>query len=127
MINLLNQDNNLKAIYTSALRFLKGNIDSARLSAAEKLTILLSAVAFYAIVIMVAMVALIFISIGVGHLLATTIAPQLAYIYIALFYIVLLAILFAFRKALFLNPISRFVTRLLVKPPKTNQDNEDEQ
>jgi hypothetical protein len=70
---------------------------------------------------------LIFISIGVGHLLATTIAPQLAYIYIALFYIVLLAILFAFRKALFLNPISRFVTRLLVKPPKTNQDNEDEQ
>jgi CBS domain containing-hemolysin-like protein len=127
MINLTNHNNNLKALYSSAVQFLKGTIDNVRLSAAEKLTILLSAVAFYAIVIVVALVALVFISIGIGHLLATTIAPQLAYIYIALFYIILLVVLFAFRKTIFLDPISRFVTRLLVKPPKTDAEDEDEQ
>jgi hypothetical protein len=126
MNDIFKQDN-LKAIYDSAVRYFKGNIDNARLTAAEKLTILLSAVAFYAVAIVVGMVALIFASIGIGHLLASTIAPHLAYIYIALFYILLFAILFALRKTLFLNPISRFVTRLLVKPPKTEEDDENEQ
>jgi hypothetical protein len=112
----------LKTIYDSILRYAKLSLDGARLGLAEKLTILLSTVAFFAVVFVVALVALIFLSIGIGHILASTIAPLWAYVFIALFYLVLIAVLVAFKKQIFINPIARFITRLIVTPPKHNDD-----
>ena len=99
-------------------RYLKLLIEDARLTAAEKLTILFSTVSLFALVVIVGVVALVFVSIGIGHLLAETIAPVMAYLYIAGFYILVLIAMIVFKRQLFIDPICRFVTRLIVEPPK---------
>ena len=92
-------------------------IEKARLKTTERLTILLSTVAFAAVSISIALILLVFVSIGVGHLLATTIAPHLAYLIVAGFYLVLLILAVVFRTQLFINPVSRFMSRLLLDEP----------
>lgn len=112
------QDSATRATAHTLMRFLRLYIEDTRLNIAEKLTLLFSAVAFFALVIILGVVALVFISIGVGHLLASTIAPVWAYIYIAAFYVLLFILLIIFRKALLEDPIARFISRLIVKEPE---------
>lgn len=100
------------------IRYLRLLVEDMRLTAAEKLTVLFATVAFYSLLLIVGIVALVFISIGIGHWLAATVAPMLAYIYIAAFYLVLLILLVVFKRQLLIDPICRFITRLLVEPPR---------
>lgn len=92
-------------------------LEKGRLKVTERLTILLSTVAFAALIIALALILLIFISIGVGHLLATSIAPHFAYLIVAGFYLLLLIIALALRRQIFVNPIARFMSRLLLDDP----------
>lgn len=91
---------------------------------AEKLSILLSTVAFASVIMAIALVLIVFITIGVGHLLATSIAPHMAYLIVAGFYLLLLIVAVLLRKRLFINPIARFMSRLLVEPPKPESENQ---
>lgn len=63
-------------------------------------------------------VCLVFVSIGIGHLLATSIAPHLAYLIVAAFYLILFVTVIAMRRKLFVDPIARFMSRLLVEEPE---------
>lgn len=100
------------------IKYFKLLLEDARLTAAEKLTVLFSTVTFYALLLVVGTVALVFISIGIGHWLAATVAPELAYLFIAAFYVVVLIVLIVFKRQLLIDPICRFITRLIVEPPK---------
>lgn len=93
-------------------------LDYARLSGAEKLTVLLSTILFGAMIIIFGTIMLVFISIGVGHLLAMTVAPYVAYLYVAGFYFLLFLCIIIFRRQLFTDPMARMVSRMFVKPPK---------
>lgn len=92
-------------------------IEKARLKTSEKLTILLSTIAFVAVLVALFLILMVFVSIGIGHLLATSIAPHLAYLFVAAFYLIILVIVAILRKPLFINPIARFISRLLVDAP----------
>lgn len=116
-----NQDNNgIRRLIDAGRRYIMLNLDYARLTAAEKMTVLLSAIAFYTMVVAFGTLVLIFLSIGVGHLLAVTIAPVTAYLFVAAFYMVLLFVLIALRRKIFVDPICKFITKLFVKPPEEN-------
>ncbi len=97
------QANNVQGLIDNFKKLLALNLDYARLTAAEKLTILLSTIAFYSMVCILGTLVLIFVSIGVGHLLATTVARVAAYLYVAGFYMVLFILLFVFRKKIFID------------------------
>ena len=100
-------------------------IEKARLKTTEKLTIMLSTIAFTGVVVAVALILLVFITIGFGHWLATSIAPHLAYLIMAGFYLILLVLIVLMRKKWFINPIARFMSRLLVEAPDDeNQEGE---
>lgn len=118
----MQQPNNLQNLYDSIKRLITLNLDYARLTAAEKMTVLLSSIAFYAMVAILGTLVLIFVSIGVGHLLATTVAKVAAYLYVAAFYLALFILLFVFRKKLFIDPTARFISKLLVNPPKEENE-----
>ncbi|MDE6301104.1 MAG: phage holin family protein [Muribaculaceae bacterium] len=115
-------DNNSSGSFQDFLatlrRYIILQLDYARLSGAEKLTVLLSTLLFGAMVLIFGSIMLVFISIGVGHLLAMTVAPYVAYLYVAGFYFILFICLFIFRKQLFTDPVARMISRLFVKPPK---------
>lgn len=97
-----------------------GNLyfEKARLKTTEKITILLATVAYSAVIMALGLVCLVFVSIGIGHLLATTLAPHLAYLIIAAFYLLIFSLVIAFRRKLFVDPIARFMSRLLVEKPE---------
>lgn len=108
-------------LFDSVRRLIVLNVDYARLSAAEKLSVLLSAIAIYVALLIVGLAALLFLSIGIGYLLAQMVAPIGAFLYVTVAYVVLFGVLYFMRRRLFVDPITRFVTRLFVKPPKRPQ------
>jgi uncharacterized membrane protein YgcG len=108
----------LNGLADTLRRLITLKLDYARLTAAEKTAVLLSAVAFYAVILLLGAIVLIFVSIGIGHLLAMTVAPVAAFLYVAAFYVVVLALVIVLRRKLFVDPIARFVSKLFVKPPK---------
>lgn len=117
-MNADNTDRTFASIINLMRRYITLNIDYARLSAAEKVSILLSTVTFFMVGGLIAAFALMFLSFGIGHLLVKTIAPVWAFIYVAAFYVILFAVLVIWRRPLIVDPITRFITRLFVKPPK---------
>lgn len=108
----------LKSIFATLRRFAMLHIESARLSTAEKLTLLGTTIVYGALMIILCSMALFFITIGVGHLLATTIAEHLAYLWVSGFYIALVILLMIFKRQLILNPICRYISRLLAPKPE---------
>ena len=108
---------NIKRLSAILLRYLTLQLDYARLSAAEKLTVLLSTIAFFALLVILGMITLVFISIGIGHWLPATVAPYTAYLFVSAFYLLLLALLIVFRNQIIFNPAARFISRLFLKAP----------
>lgn len=117
-----NQQGNFRRLYTLALRYFNFQLDYARLSAAEKLTVLLSTIALYSLVVILGMITLLFVSIGIGHWLALTIAPYTAYLFVSAFYLVLLILLIVFRKELIFDPAARFISKLFLKHPEERDE-----
>ena len=117
-----NPKSNVQHLIENVKRLVTLHLDYARLTATEKLTIILSTVAIYALVVIFATLSLVFLTLGVGHLLATTIAPHFAYLIVAGFYVVVLGVLILFRKAIFVNPIARFLSKLFINPPEDRED-----
>ncbi len=96
-------------------------LENARLTAAEKLSLLLSAIALYSLAMMLGMVALVFITMGIANLLAAYIAPFWTYLIIGGVFVAMTVILFIFRCQLLINPIARFISRLIVKEPESEE------
>jgi Na+/H+-dicarboxylate symporter len=72
--------------------------------------------AFWAVVFVIGTAIALFLTIGVASLLLKSMAAHWVYICIAAFYIVVLAIVAALRHRLFVDPIARFVSRLILDP-----------
>lgn len=104
--------------------YIKLLLEDARLTLAEKLTRLLSAIALCAVLLVLGIVALVFVSVAVAILLAAAINPLWALVIVATFYLVVLVILLVFRNALLVNPIARFISRLILKAPQNDNDND---
>lgn len=112
----------ISEIFGGIRRLIGLHVENVRLKTTEKLTVLLAAIAFYAVAMAVGLVCLVFVSIGIGHLLATTVRPHLAYLIIAVVYLVLFILVILLKRQLFVNPIARFVSRLLVEKPEEERE-----
>lgn len=108
-------------VIDSLKRYLGLYADYMRLSAAEKTSMLLSAIAFYTLIVAIALIAVIFLSIGFGFLLASVMALHWAFFIVTAFYVLIFSLLIIFRHTLIVDPIARFVSHLLVKPPKATE------
>lgn len=117
MFGSANNDNTSDFI-DSLKRYLGLYADYMRLSAAEKMSMLLSAIALYTLTVALALIALIFFFIGVGFLLASVMTLYWSFFIVTAFYILIFSLLIIFRHTLIVDPIARFVSRLIVKPPK---------
>lgn len=95
----------------------RGAADSVRLSLAERLTLLLSAIALALVAVILVTAILAFVSVGVARVLES-VSPHGAYFMVAGFYAVLLIVVVALRRRLITDPVCRLVTRLIVAPPE---------
>lgn len=114
-------ENDYKKLFTEARKYFSLEWDYTKLTAVEKLAILLSAIAFVAVVIIIGMFALQYLFSALISVLAEAMGCTWGANLIAVaILLVLLLVVFAFKKQLIVNPIARFVSKLFLKP----EDNE---
>ena len=108
----------------TVMKYLRLLVEDTKLNVAEKLTRLLAAVALSAVLLILGIVTLVYISMAVAWSLAVALSPVWSYIIVAGFFVILLAVLIFFRKTLIENPIARFISRLLLdaQAPKESQN-----
>ena len=115
----------IKSVFTDVKQIGQLYVEDLRLKATEKLAIFLATVAFYAVILLLGLVLLIFVSLGVGHLLATTIAPHWAYLLVAAFYLLLMVLIIVFKRRIFGDPIARFLSLLFIDDPNEKRQESD--
>lgn len=113
------------ALTTTVSRYIKLLLEDTRLNVTEKLTRLLSALTLCALLLVLAIAALLFLSIAVCRALGDVMNPIWAYIIIAAFYALLAVIVFLGKNSLIVNPIARFVSRLLLEAPENTRSDHD--
>lgn len=108
----------LGALYTGVKLLLGLQVENLRLKLTEKITILLAMVAFYAVIMVLGLVFFVFVSLALSNLLATVLPPYLAYMTLALVYVLAFVLICLLRRQIFFDPIARFMSRLLVELPE---------
>ena len=110
-----------KKLFLEARKYFALEWDYTKLTAVEKLAVLLSAAAFVAVVIIIATFALSYLLSALIAVLASALGCQWGAQLIATgLLLVLLLVVVAFKKRLIVDPITRFVSKLFLKP----EDNE---
>ena len=106
-----------KKLFTEARKFFALEWDYTKLTAVEKLAVLLSATAFVAVVIIIATFALSYVFSALISVLANALGCKWgAQLIAAALLLLLLLLVFAFKKQIIVDPIARFVSKLFLKP-----------
>lgn len=110
-----------KKLFTEGRKYFSLEWDYTKLTAVEKLAVLISAMAFVAVVIIICTFVLHHVFAALIGVLATALDSQwAAHLIAAGILLVLLLVVFAFKKQLIVDPIARFLSKLFLKP----EDNE---
>ena len=104
----------LKDILAQGRDWVKLEVEYAKLTVAEKFTVLLSAMIIGAICLLMGMVVLILLSLSLVELFKMMMVSALAYLAVSGIICLLILVLYLLRNPLLLNPIARFITRLLI-------------
>lgn len=119
------KNNKYMSFFEQAKRLISLYIYDIKLTSAEKLTVLLSSIAIFAIILVFASLFIVFASMAIAGLLESVMAPFFAYMIVALFFLLCGVLFYAFRIEIIINPISRFLSGLFIAPPsdpsKVNQ------
>ncbi|MDE6264757.1 MAG: phage holin family protein [Paramuribaculum sp.] len=86
----------------------------ARLTLAEKVTVFLTAGSIAVAAFIFAVIFIFFMSIAAANWLAPYIGLGWGYACISFMYLILIALLFIFRKPFIMNPIARFISKLFL-------------
>ena len=89
-------------------------IEYAKLTAAERLSILLSTVAIALICLIAVSMFLFFISMSLVEVMAKSIGMAWSSFIVSMIYVVVLAVVVMLRKTLIINPITRFVSKIML-------------
>lgn len=109
------------AVMPTVSRYIKLLLEDTRLNVTEKLTRLLSALTVCALLLVLALATLLFLSLAAGQALADVMNPIWAYVIVASFYAVIAVVIFFCKTVLIVNPIARFLSRLLIEAPENTQ------
>ena len=110
-----------KKLFNEARKYFTLEWDYTKLTAVEKLAVLLSSIAFVAVVIIIGTFALAYVMSALIDVLATAMGCTWgAQLIAALLLLALLLVVFAFKRQIIVDPVARFVSKLFLKP----EDNE---
>lgn len=107
--------NRFTALFHEAKEYLELKIEYARLTAAEKVTVLLTATALAAVATLLGFAVLFFLMIAVAHWLGLMMSMALAYTIVTGFFLLLLVLVFVLRRQLIYDPVSRFISKLFLQ------------
>lgn len=109
---------NFKEITKPFQRLAKLYIESGRLSLTEALTRILAAALITFVCLLLVIIALSFVSYGVIVTLSDSLSSTWAYVIVGGFYLLIIALLVIFKRTLVINPIARFLSKVLLDAPE---------
>lgn len=95
-------------------------MSKVRLDLSDKLSRLLSGVALTLIVLILGICVMVFVTLALSAWLTDVLPDYWSYLIIGGFYIVLILLLIALRGPILVNPITRFISRIIVESPQDN-------
>lgn len=108
-----------KELWNEVKKYISLQIDYAKLTAVEKLTVLLSAIAFVGVVLVLFACAFFFLSAAFVEWLDSMLACKwLANLITCGIALLLIVLVFCFKKKLIMDPVAKFVTKLFLNPPQ---------
>ncbi|MBD5231054.1 MAG: hypothetical protein K2M14_04825 [Muribaculaceae bacterium] len=97
-------------------RYVMLQVDIAKLTAAEKLTLLISGITMGLIAVLCICFIMLLLAFAAADLFKEIMCPALAYTATAGSVLVVLLLIYFLRKHLIINPISRLLTKLFINP-----------
>ncbi|MDE5663546.1 MAG: phage holin family protein [Muribaculaceae bacterium] len=118
-----NYTDQIKGVYDSARRWISLEIEYAKLTAAEKITVLLSTLILGAVCLLLGMVILILFSFSLVNVFKMFLSPVWAYLSVGGLLVLLILLIILLRRPLLENPISRLISKLIldIKPRDNEQ------
>lgn len=101
-------------------------VSKMRLDLSEKLARLLSGVALALIVLILGICVMVFATLSVSAVLSDMLPDYWSYLIIGGFYLLLIVLLVLLKTPLLTNPITRFISRIIVESPQENTKDYDE-
>lgn len=95
-------------------RYLHLEIDYLKLSFSEKVTLILSGLGLGLIICMLILFTILMAAMALAVTLRSFLSPWLAYLCVGMVFLILAAVLFLFRKQILINPISKFITKIIL-------------
>ena len=105
-----------KKLIDEGREYLGLEIRYGKLTAVEKMSVLLSAIAFVAVVAVIGAFALFFLVSTVVHVLEQWVGLWGANLIVVLVLLIMIAVVAALRQQLIVDPITRFSTKLFLNP-----------
>lgn len=106
-------------IRSSLRRLVALYVENAKLTAAGKLTLLLSGAVLFVIALVFTTFALIFGAVAIYQLMALSMSPIVAAAILAGAFVLLVILAFLLRKPLIVDPMARFISRLIMDIGRT--------
>lgn len=104
-----------KEIFSQTKKWITLEIRYAKLTAAEKCTILMGAIALALISLLIGMVILILLAWSLVDFLREFMSPSLACLSVSGVLVLVIILIVVLRNPLVINPISRFLTKLFIE------------
>ena len=112
-------ENKYSHIWDEIKKYFQCEIEYAKLTATEKLTVILTAMAVITVIIILGGMALFYMSFALVYLIESWIDSTFgAYMIVSGLLLLMLGIIIIFRKSFILDPIARFISKLFLDPPK---------
>lgn len=102
----------LRNIFEQSKEWLRLEFEYAKLTAAEKITILMGSLIIGFVCLLLGMVVLIMLAFSLAEVFKMLMSPALAYLSTAGAICLLLILLYLFRKQMLLNPIAKLITKV---------------
>ncbi|MBQ7424949.1 MAG: phage holin family protein [Bacteroidaceae bacterium] len=118
----MNYSSSIQSLWTEAKNYLELQKEYLKLDSAEKLSVLLSAVATAAVCIILALAALFFFVIALAFWLAKIVGGAWSFTIMGGAMLLIIIVVLLARKRWIVQPITRFVAGLLIADDETEED-----
>ncbi len=108
----------IRSLFADGKEWIELEIEYAKLTVAEKFTVLLSTLVLGAVCLMMFMVVLIMLSLALTYVFRMFLNPGLSFLCVAGVLILLIVVVYLLRKPLLLNPIAHLISKLFVGDKK---------
>lgn len=114
-------DNAFKRLFDECKKYISLQIDYAKLTATEKISVILGMSVLFIIILVLAVGAGIYLSFALVYLLEPLVGIVGSYALLGGLFLLLIAIVVIFKQRIILAPITRFISRVLLDNDKTPQ------